>query len=91
MANAVPAIVTADLWQAAQAKRGTRRFGTGRPWHRPYLLSGLIVCGAYHASGPTLCDGLSVPVSRLDEAVLDGIRKRLDRILDPATLQRRLR
>jgi len=40
-----PTLVSDGLWRAAQAKHGTRRFGVGRPWHRPYLLSGLIVCG----------------------------------------------
>lgn len=43
--NALAAIVPAALWEAAQAKHGHRRFGMGRPWHRPYLLSTLIVCG----------------------------------------------
>jgi len=38
--GAVPQIVPTELWHAAQAKHGTRRFGIGRPWHRPYLLSG---------------------------------------------------
>lgn len=42
--NTVPAIVERELWEAAQARHGTRGFGTGRPWHRPYLLSGLIEC-----------------------------------------------
>jgi DNA invertase Pin-like site-specific DNA recombinase len=42
--KAVPAIVPDTLWNAAQARHGTRRFASGRPWHRPYLLSGLIEC-----------------------------------------------
>jgi len=40
--GAVPTIVPRELWDAAQARHGTRKFGVGRPWHRPYLLSGLI-------------------------------------------------
>ena len=48
------------------------------------------VCGGYHASGPTFCDGLRIPLSYLDEVVLDGIQKRLERILDPEALRRRL-
>jgi site-specific DNA recombinase len=42
--DAAPAIIPVKLWEAAQAKHGTRKFGIGRPWHRPYLLSGLVVC-----------------------------------------------
>ena len=41
---AAPVIVPRDLWEAAQARHGARRFAAGRPWHRPYLLSGLIEC-----------------------------------------------
>jgi len=48
------------------------------------------VCGGYHASGSAVCDGLRIPLSYLDEAVLDGIQKRLTRILDPTALRRRL-
>jgi site-specific DNA recombinase len=43
--KAVPALVSGALWEAAQTHDGTRRFGVGRPWQRPYLLSGLITCG----------------------------------------------
>ena len=43
--EAVPALVARDLWKAPQTHDGTRRFGDGRPWKRPYLLSGLIPCG----------------------------------------------
>jgi Recombinase/Recombinase zinc beta ribbon domain len=112
--GAVTLIVSPELWQAAQAKHGTRRFGIGRPWHRPYLLSGLIecahcgkrfwankqsrglieayyVCGGYVTSGLTVCDGLRVAAPYLDDAVLDGIQKRLDRILDRDTLRASLR
>jgi len=42
--NAAPAIISRELWDAAQARHGTRRFGVGRRWHRPYLLSSLIEC-----------------------------------------------
>src|SRR5207249_10869545 len=42
--GSVPAIVPRELWDSAQARHGTRRFASGRPWHRPYLLSSLIVC-----------------------------------------------
>src|SRR5262245_38945204 len=42
--QAVSPIVSTELWSIAQRAHGTRRFGTGRPWHRPYLLSGLIEC-----------------------------------------------
>ncbi len=112
--NAAPAIIPVELWEAAQAKHGTRKFGVGRPWHRPYLLSGLVVCGhcgkrfrahkqirgripAYYvcgshiASGLAVCDGLRVPVPYLDEAVIDGIRKRLNGLLDREFLAARLR
>jgi len=43
--DAAPAIVPVPLWEAAQAKHGSRRFASGRPWHRPYLRSGLIERG----------------------------------------------
>jgi DNA invertase Pin-like site-specific DNA recombinase len=112
--QAFPEIVPRDLWEAAQAKRTTQRYGVGRPWHRPYLLSSMIacehcgkkfqahqptrrlenayyVCGGYIASGVSVCDGLRVPMSYLDEAVLDGIQKRLDRVLDRDVLRQRLR
>ena len=111
--RAYPEIVPAELWQAAQGAHAPRRFGVGRPWHRPYLLSGLItcghcgkkfqahrpvgrlenpyyVCGGYVASGLPVCDGLRVPMAYLDEAVLDGIQKRLERALDREVLRRRL-
>ena len=113
MPGAVPPIVPEPLWQAAQAKHGTRPFGVGRPWHRPYLLGGLIVCaqcgkrfwankqgrgweiayyvcGGYVASGTAVCDGFRIPLSYLETAVLDGIQKRLQRVLDPGQLRRRL-
>ncbi len=41
--DAVPAIVSREMWEAVQ-HRGGRRFGMGRPWHRSYVLSGLIEC-----------------------------------------------
>ena len=112
--GAVPAIVPMDLWSAAQAKQGTRKFGIGRPWHRPYLLSGLIlcgrcgkrfqahkqsrglipayyICGSYLTSGAGVCDGLRLPVTYMDEVVVDGIRKRIERVLDRDALTARLR
>ena len=112
--GAFPAIVSPELWDAAQAKHEPRRFGMGRPWHRPYLLSGMItcehcgkkfqahrpvgrrenayyVCGGYVASGRSVCDGLRVPMAYLDAAILDGIHKRLDRVLDREVLRQHLR
>jgi DNA invertase Pin-like site-specific DNA recombinase len=112
--DAIPVIVPAPLWEAAQAKHGTRRFGVGRPWHRPYLLSGLIVCahcgkgfrahkqvrgripayyvcGGYVESGRSVCDGLRVPITYLDDAVVDGIRKRLEHVVDREALRQRVR
>jgi recombinase-like zinc beta ribbon protein len=109
----VPAIVPVELWEAAQAKHGTRKFGIGRPWHRPYLLSGMIgwarcgkrfqaqkqvsgripayyVCGGYLSSGPSVCDGLRIAVPYLEEAVVDGVAKRIGAALDRGLLHRRL-
>lgn len=109
----VPAIVTPEVWEAAQRRHGQRRFASGRPWHRPYLLSGLIecghcskrfqaqrqarghipayyLCGGYLASGAGFCDSPRIPTTYLEEAVLDGIHKRLERLLDPEELRRRL-
>src|SRR5439155_12735510 len=111
--EALPAIVPRGLWEAAQPKPGARRFGVGRPWQRPYLLSGLIpcghcakrfqghrpvrrsersyyVCGGYVSSGVAVCDGLRVSTAYLDEAVLDGIQKRLGRFLNREVLRQRL-
>ena len=111
--QAFPEIVPAELWEAAQAAHAPRRFGIGRPWHRPYLHSGLItcghcgkkfqahrpvgrrehpyyVCGGYVASGLAVCDGLRVPMSYLDEAILDGVQKRIERVLDRDLLRQRL-
>jgi DNA invertase Pin-like site-specific DNA recombinase len=112
--DAAPTIIPVELWEAAQAKHGTRKFGVGRPWHRPYLLSGLVVCGhcskrfrahkqtrgripayyvcgSYIASGLAVCDGLRIPVPYLDEAVINGIRKRLKEVLNREVLAARLR
>jgi hypothetical protein len=111
--DAVPVIVPAEVWAAVQAKHGTRKFGIGRPWHHPYLLSGLIVCGhcgkrfrahkqvrgrerayyvcgGYTASGLNVCDGLRIPLSYLETAVLDGIQKRLESVLDRRVLREKL-
>ena len=112
--GAIPAIVPMELWAAAQAKHGKRKFGVGRPWHRPYLLSGLIlcgrcgkrfqahkqsrglipayyVCGSYLASGSSVCDGFRMSMPYIDDAVVDGIQKRIERVLDRETLTMRLR
>ena len=48
------------------------------------------ICGGYHDSGPTVCDGLRIPQSYLDDAVLNGIQKRLDQLLDRERLTQRL-
>lgn len=111
--GSVPAIVPRELWEAAQARHGTRRFASGRPWHRPYLLSSLIecahcgkrghvhrqvrgriqshyVCGGYVALGRGVCEGFRVPTAFLDDAVIDGMQKRIDLVLDPEELRRRL-
>ena len=113
--DAVPAIVPRVLWTAAQHQheRDGRRFGMGRPWHRPYLLRGVIVCancgrhfqaqkqyrgrvpayylcGGYVASGRALWAASRIPTTYIDDAVLDGIQERLDRLVDPCELRRRL-
>lgn len=111
--NAAPAIISRQVWDAAQARHGTRRFGAGRPWHRPYLLSGLIecthcgkhfqakrltrghvpavfICSGYVNSGVQFCDSPRIPISYLDEAVIDGIQKRLDLVFVPAEMRRRV-
>ena len=112
--DAAPSIIPVELWTAAQGKHGTRKFGVGRPWHRPYLLSGLVVCdqcgkrfrahkqtrghipayyvcGSYVASGAGVCDGLRVPTPFLDVAVINGIQKRIEKVLDREALAIRLR
>ena len=106
--------IALELWEAAQRKHGTRKFASGRPWHSPYLLSGLIeyghcgkrfqtqrravgriaayyLCGGYVASGASVCPSPRIRTSYLEDAVLDGIQKRLDRLLDPSEVRRRLR
>ncbi len=111
--GAAPAIVSRELWQAAQRRDERRRFGVGRPWHRPYLLSGLVrcarcgrrfqaqrrvdgrasayyLCGGYVASGRGFCPAPRIPAWYLEEAVLDGIQKRLDRMVDRAELARQI-
>jgi hypothetical protein len=49
------------------------------------------VCGSYVASGAGVCDGLRVPTPFLDDAVVDGINKRIERVLDREVLTIRLR
>src|SRR5262245_50508814 len=48
------------------------------------------VCGGYVASGVEFCDSPRIPVDYLDDAVAEGIQKRLDIILDPAEMRRRV-
>ncbi len=55
------------------------------------LVDAYYVCGGYVTSGLTVCDGLHVAAPYLDDAVLDGIQKRLERMLDRETLRSRLR
>jgi hypothetical protein len=42
------------------------------------------------ASGRDFCTTLRIPTTYLDETVLDGIQKRLERVLDPSELRRRI-
>jgi chorismate mutase len=49
------------------------------------------ICGGYVASGRDVCDGLRVPVSYLDNSVLEGIQKRLGQVLDHDALRQRVR
>jgi hypothetical protein len=49
------------------------------------------VCGSYIASGAGVCDGLRVPTPFLDNAVVDGIKKRIEKVLDREGLTIRLR
>lgn len=113
--HAAPPIVPRELWDAAQAKHGTRAFGVGRA-HQAYLLSGMIVCsacgrrfrghrqlgarhepynvyvcGSYQDSGPAACDGLSIRADYLEAAVIDGIQKRLDRLVQRDLLAAKVR
>src|SRR5207253_6678193 len=48
------------------------------------------VCGGYVSSGASICDGLRVSMAYLDDAVLDGLQKRLERVLDRDVLRQRL-
>jgi hypothetical protein len=48
------------------------------------------VCGGYIASGLSVCDSRRILLSHLDEAVLDGVRKRREHILDRSALCERL-
>ncbi|MFQ5960262.1 MAG: recombinase family protein [Candidatus Methylomirabilales bacterium] len=40
-----PQIIPQAIFDAAQKRRRSYRFAAGRPYHRPYLLTGLIRCG----------------------------------------------
>jgi site-specific DNA recombinase len=62
--------------------RGHRQIGAAR--------YAVYVCGSYHDSGRSACDGFSIRTDYLEAAVLDGIQKRIDR-LDPAQLGARVR
>jgi hypothetical protein len=48
------------------------------------------VCGGYVASGRDFCVTPRIPTTYLDDALLDGIQKRLERVVDPHELRRRL-
>jgi hypothetical protein len=78
-----PAIVPRELWDAAQTRYGTRRFASGCPWHRPYLLSSLIEC----ASG-RLSDMLSqepeIAAPEVQTRLVDT-RRRIDRLVEALT------
>ena len=103
-----------ELLDTVQARDGSPRFASGRPWHRPYLLSGLIkcahcgkrfqaptqvrgraaahhLCGGYIASGVSVCDAPRIGTAYLDDVVLDGIHKRIERVLDPERVRREIR
>jgi len=42
--DAHEAIIDRELFDRIQARRKSKPFGRGRPYHKPYLLSGLAVC-----------------------------------------------
>jgi hypothetical protein len=48
------------------------------------------VCSGYVASGRGVCEGIRIATAFLDDAVIDGIQKRLELVLDPHELRRRL-
>jgi hypothetical protein len=48
------------------------------------------ICGGYVASGRDFCATPRIPITYLDDAVLDGIQRRLERVVDPQELRRRL-
>ncbi len=48
------------------------------------------LCGGYVNGGRTVCVSPSIPAEYLETAVLDGIEKRLDRLLDRGQLRARL-
>ena len=49
------------------------------------------LCGGYIAAGRQICSGLRVPVKYLDDAVVDGIQKRLEQVLDRDVLRQKMR
>jgi hypothetical protein len=48
------------------------------------------LCGGYVASGVAFCDSPRIPTTYFEDAVPEGIQKRLDLVLDAAELGRRL-
>jgi hypothetical protein len=49
-AGATPAIVTAEIWQAAQNRLAANAGQTARNQNRPYLLRGMVLCGVCNRS-----------------------------------------
>jgi chromosome segregation ATPase len=49
------------------------------------------VCSGYVSSGPGICAGFRIATGFLDDAIVDGIQKRLDQVVNPEELRRRLR
>ena len=49
------------------------------------------VCGGYISSGRGVCEGFRIATAFLDDAVIDGIQKRIDLVLNPDELRRRLK
>jgi hypothetical protein len=49
------------------------------------------VCSGYVSSRPGICAGFRIATGFLDDAIVDGIQKRLDQVVNPEELRRRLR